>query len=485
MSTTTAHLGTLQAPVERRFYPRISPTAPIYITFGESSRESSGRHNVGLLVNIGENGLLVSTPMGLTRNFVYRVSLRLNGLPRAIHVPVRVVWTSESKRAGIQLLDLSEHDREQIRKWAASETGRETILETPLARRQANLPSSSAEPTRVPSLLPTRPPAVLTYASAASAVVDRAAWRAQTVVCLSFLGVAALASGLYIGNRAFHEAITRLTDTLTSQKYNETAETHSAKVRPAHGSDNEVAMHPTPKNPAAADKRPAAKIDWGALSNQPAHFPAEAPRNFENGSSLATSEHAGDDSGRRYADSPLPNQLPAAVSENSHLLGASPIPVPRRPGPVAVHMDVPQQRVVQLKPSSSQASLVNLPEDRVLKAPSVTMHIQRSILIPTGSRSRSSGASARVLIGELLVRIDPQSPSPQAPSAGSVSVRAIFDKNGRLANLKPVSGAIALVPSVMRAIRDWRYQPTLLDGKPVETEAFILVEFRALANRSM
>src|ERR1700687_1402876 len=114
MSTSAEHLVACNAAVERRFYRRIVPPALIYIAFSEN--------NVGMLLNVSENGLLVSTPLGLTRNFVYRVSLRLNGLATAINVRVRIVWATESKqRAGIQLLDLCDYDREQIRKWGALE----------------------------------------------------------------------------------------------------------------------------------------------------------------------------------------------------------------------------------------------------------------------------------------------------------------------------------------------------------------------------
>src|SRR5690349_15363161 len=102
---------------ERRFYPRVSPTRPLYVPFSSS--------NLGMLLNISENGLLVSTPAALELNSVSRLAIRLNGIANPIEVHARTVWTSESNnRAGIQLLDLSEHDREQIRKWAEMESGR-------------------------------------------------------------------------------------------------------------------------------------------------------------------------------------------------------------------------------------------------------------------------------------------------------------------------------------------------------------------------
>src|ERR1700730_5344971 len=116
-STSAEHLLAQNAPVERRFYARVTPSVLIYVPFGQN--------NLGMVVNVSENGFMVSTPNGLNCNSVYRVSIRLNGLPSAIKVHVRTVWSTEpKKRAGLQLLDLSDHDREQIRKWGALELER-------------------------------------------------------------------------------------------------------------------------------------------------------------------------------------------------------------------------------------------------------------------------------------------------------------------------------------------------------------------------
>jgi hypothetical protein len=161
MSTSTDHLTALDSPSERRFYPRSNPSRPIYIPFGAN--------NLCMLLNLSENGFLISTPVGLERNSVYRVSIRLNGVPNPIEVPVRTIWTTESReRAGIQILDLSDHDREQIRKWQALESTRgkpaepsatkiaieeEVLQET---RAQQKMASPSAPVIQPP---PKRPPA--------------------------------------------------------------------------------------------------------------------------------------------------------------------------------------------------------------------------------------------------------------------------------------------------------------------------------------
>jgi hypothetical protein len=117
MSTSTEYVAGLNTPVERRFYPRVTPSTPTYVGFGPN--------NLGTLLNVSENGLHVATPAPLDVNSVYRVFLSLNGAPSAIAVSVRTIWTDKSHNSsGIQLLDLSEQSREQIRNWVALQTSR-------------------------------------------------------------------------------------------------------------------------------------------------------------------------------------------------------------------------------------------------------------------------------------------------------------------------------------------------------------------------
>jgi hypothetical protein len=52
------------------------------------------------------------------------------------------------------------------------------------------------------------------------------------------------------------------------------------------------------------------------------------------------------------------------------------------------------------------------------------------------------------------------------------------DKNGSVEDLKPISGRFALMPRVMRALRDWQVDQTLVVGKPVESEINVIVDFR-------
>ena len=86
----------------------------------------------------------------------------------------------------------------------------------------------------------------------------------------------------------------------------------------------------------------------------------------------------------------------------------------------------------------------------------------------------------QVKMARLIYRVEPLYPplARQMHVSGVVELVGIIATNGRIRELKLLSGNPLLVPSVLEAVRQWIYEPTLLDGKPVELIATISVVFR-------
>lgn len=84
-----------------------------------------------------------------------------------------------------------------------------------------------------------------------------------------------------------------------------------------------------------------------------------------------------------------------------------------------------------------------------------------------------------VQAAKLVNQPKPQYPplARQARIQGVVRFNAVIGKDGSIANLTLVSGHPLLVPSATEAVRQWRYQPTLLNGEPVEVVTQIDVNF--------
>jgi periplasmic protein TonB len=95
---------------------------------------------------------------------------------------------------------------------------------------------------------------------------------------------------------------------------------------------------------------------------------------------------------------------------------------------------------------------------------------------PTVTRTRVGGA---VQAAKLVNRVQPIYPplARQTRISGTVRLHAIIAKNGTVEQLQVESGHPLLVQSALDAVRQWRYQPTLLNGDPVEVDTEIDVIF--------
>ena len=65
----------------------------------------------------------------------------------------------------------------------------------------------------------------------------------------------------------------------------------------------------------------------------------------------------------------------------------------------------------------------------------------------------------------------------QARISGIVHLAAIISKDGTIQDLKVISGHPLLIPAALEAVKQWVYQPTLLNGEPVEVSTQIDVNF--------
>lgn len=60
---------------------------------------------------------------------------------------------------------------------------------------------------------------------------------------------------------------------------------------------------------------------------------------------------------------------------------------------------------------------------------------------------------------------------------GTVIIDAVIDETGHVVEARAVSGPALLFQSALRAVVQWRYQPTILDGEPVSIRMHVTVHF--------
>jgi protein TonB len=80
---------------------------------------------------------------------------------------------------------------------------------------------------------------------------------------------------------------------------------------------------------------------------------------------------------------------------------------------------------------------------------------------------------------KLIFQPKPEYPplAKMARIQGVVRLEAIISKDGTIQDLKVVSGHPLLVKAALEAVQRWRYQPTLLNGEPVEVVTEVDVNF--------
>ena len=84
--------------------------------------------------------------------------------------------------------------------------------------------------------------------------------------------------------------------------------------------------------------------------------------------------------------------------------------------------------------------------------------------------------SGTVEAGNIISRIPPVYPPTDVQ--GIVVLHAIIAPDGTVRNVSVVSGHPALQNAALAAVRQWRYQPYLLNGRPVAVDTTVLVNFK-------
>jgi protein TonB len=78
-----------------------------------------------------------------------------------------------------------------------------------------------------------------------------------------------------------------------------------------------------------------------------------------------------------------------------------------------------------------------------------------------------------------LYSVQPDYPilAKQERISGAVVINAVIDEQGNVVQAHAVSGHPLLIPAALKAVLQWKYEPTLLNGTPVAVEMELTVHF--------
>ncbi len=88
-------------------------------------------------------------------------------------------------------------------------------------------------------------------------------------------------------------------------------------------------------------------------------------------------------------------------------------------------------------------------------------------------RIRVEGSTQESKLIENIAPADPR----RSGEAGVVTLSLVVGKDGTVVSVNPVTGPELLIDPAVDAVRQWKYQPTLLNGLPVEVLTTVEVSF--------
>ena len=129
--------------------------------------------------------------------------------------------------------------------------------------------------------------------------------------------------------------------------------------------------------------------------------------------------------------------------------------------------------------SSNGASITPLPAAPVsATAPAIHPTVPPNL----NAAPRTQPPADRLVAAHLIYRVEPFYPKEvlQQRTEGTVKIRATVGQDGRVKNLRVVSGPASLTSAALSAAQYWRYVPALRNGEPIESEEDISIEFHLL-----
>ena len=437
---------------DRRIHARHRLRSLAYVELGEN--------NGGIVLNIGEGGFAVRAAEAITEDRLPSVRFQMQNSEKQLVASGEIAWASDSrKEAGMRFVDLPEEALAEIKIWISQEdsplnfrkpsmsVARQSFRTTTAARA----PFSGSVPDDLADRVTERgiaenylskssifgnPKAQSSSSepSAADSEKPRVNWMDFRVHVGP--GWVLVASMVFLASLSFAAGMAvRRSDIAVFSR-------SSQDKAPEHSAPNQDAVPNA--TPSGAASKPW-NIEIVDSSNRRWNIPGKSP-------AVPASQHS--------------DGLPAPGLET----GSAIIPPARPPNATGNPLDGGKKPPVVL----------SLPETSLAASGNVAIRSQRSFSVPTDSSTGASQPGKNLHVGQLVNLVEPVYP-PDAEKnhiEGTVKLHATIGADGSIKDLQPLSGPPPLFPAALTAVRQWRYNPTMLNGQPIETQEDISLVFR-------
>jgi TonB family protein len=493
---------------DRRLHARRQTRSLAYIDLGED--------NGGLVLNFSETGVAVHAAVMMAGDHLPKMRFQLPQSLEWVEAEGRVTWTGDSKKeAGIEFVGLPDSARTQIRDWLAS---KEPAYEPPSVRRRAvdarKISALVSQPVETPaaSAAPEPEPAELLPANAAPAT-DSAEPAFES---------SASSEAVPARREAAEEVppLREMIETPSAPREAKSPFTYAPRAARISGwPHNSAFTRHAQAAESAADLSAPAQRKWLALAAAAAVLVAvsfvagiatgkgtwnsiyASAKNLVAGKSapaaVAAPQTGAGGAGESQTESAASSNVPAPDTRGGGTpqrearaqtpSGAAAQPANGEPAAqsLIVHRAAGPQGAraaggANAPVEENAASVLTMPDTPVSASNSVAISSRLYIPVPAATNSPGTQRGGNLQIGRLENRVEVEYPADaeQQRIEGIVKLHVTIGADGTVENVAPLSGAAVLAAAATDAVKQWRYKPTMMDGRPIETEADITIVFR-------
>jgi len=486
-----------------------------------------GQENGGILLNLSEGGFAVQSALTLTAREFPELRFQVPAFQGWLTASGRMVWMSDSKKeAGIQFTELPGEARKEIHKWVSAEADPEKareripaakgagetskqIFDTPYRgaggghepARARGTPGNAAQTEKergrttqreAVAVAAVEPPpqdfrfgeySMFTAVPAKEAVWTEPVRRRGNWGGAALLGLLLAALFFALGATVGRETVDRwiaLFGDWTQKQFMLTPPKVTPPAPPEQADAPGAVEDKKEANSAADDVRTKAEDGANPKSgtagnSEVGKVPSEAKKGVEEPTGDSTAD------GGKTGDSTARSAIVPGSNEGRRLHSIENA-MPRNNGETDAELSriaTEHSILVNAPEPGNRPFYVNLPGEAVSASAAIAISAQRSIeILPRNSGA--SGRPERVIIGKLISHSEPFYPAEarRLRIEGSVELRARVGRTGGVIGVTPVSGPGLLTSAALTSVREWRYEPTFIDGDPAETLADITIVFR-------
>jgi len=452
MADSPGPIQNLSPGADRRIHARHRLRSLAYVELGEN--------NGGIVINISEGGFAVRAAEAITEDRLPSVRFQTQNSGKQLVTSGEIAWTSDSrKEVGMRFVDLPEEALAEIKTWISLE-------ESPLNFRKPSMSVARQSPRTTASA---REPL---SGSVSDDLADRISERAIT------------------GNYLSKSSILREPRAQSSSSEPSAAKSEKPRV---NWMDFRIQVGPGwvllavmlfLASLSFAAGMAMRRGDMAVFSRTGQDKPPEksAPNQEivpnATGSGTAVKPwniEIVDSSNRRWT---IPGKSPAVPA--SHRADGLSAPGLETGSAITPHSAPPNAMGSALNAEKKTPVVLSLPETSMAASGNVAISSQRSFSVPADSSAGASPPGKNLHVGQLVNLVEPVYP-PEAEKnhiEGTVKLHATIGADGSIKDLQPLSGPPPLFPAALTAVRQWRYNPTMLNGQPIETQEDISLAFR-------